>query len=107
MEEHQKTHEINQKTTNESTCNTNIRTNNQCTIEEEHDFPPLLPLLVDEVVTHLYQHNTNIRCKYNKFGQCIHSFRYFCSCGYGTGGMLSLCQNIKCSLYRINTSIMK
>jgi hypothetical protein len=48
--------------------------------------------------THIYFHPIMQKCVFNKYGQCIKGYRYFCPyCDYGIGGMFSLCLNKDCS----------
>jgi hypothetical protein len=62
----------------------------------------ILPVLnsihkINDDNTHLYYHPKTEKCVFNKHGQCIKGFRYFCpDCDYGMGGMFSSCLNIDC-----------
>lgn len=47
--------------------------------------------------SHLYLHSKNEKCIFNKYGQCIKGYRYFCPhCNFGLGGMFSSCHNTNC-----------
>lgn len=70
---------------------------------KDNKITPLIYDMLNE--THLYLHSKGEKCSYNKYGQCIKGFRYFCAyCNYGIGGMFSLCQNNKCDIPKYDNS---